>query len=82
MSSTAAAAAAAAAALDPDDQDDNAGVVAESALPPRIADDELSERDRERQTLIRRILVLKNPFDLLGMCVCLCSSMSLCDEIV
>ena len=35
-------------------------------LPPKIAEDTLSERDRERQTLIRRILVLKNPFDVLS----------------
>ena len=29
-------------------------------------DSELSERDQKRQRLIRRVLVLKNPFDVLG----------------
>jgi DnaJ family protein C protein 8 len=35
-------------------------------LPEKIPDDSLSERDRERQRFIRRVLMLKNPFDVLG----------------
>ena len=48
------------------DADDDAAAKKEPALPARIPDSELSERDQQRQRLIRKVLLLKNPFDVLG----------------